>query len=333
MIFLDDFKSRHPEITIRHYNLTTDRAARERLIALSKRHGLQRVAVPTFHACDKLMVGFDTAANTGAELSQMLGLEAGDGATDGEEAFELPFLGTVTIHDIGLPLFTLAIGFIDGFNPCAMWVLLFLLALLVHVRSRSRIVLIAGTFVVVSGLVYFAFMAAWLNAFLIVGISRTLQLVLGSVALLIGAVHVKDFLAPGAGVSLSIPTSAKPGLYTRVRRVVQADNLVLAMVGVTALAVIVNLIELLCTAGLPALYTQILVSQNLETGIYYGYLMLYNLAYVLDDALIVGIAIYTLNRQKLQEKQGRWLKLASGVVIIVLGLMLLLAPEYLVLGL
>jgi uncharacterized membrane protein HdeD (DUF308 family) len=113
---------------------------------------------------------------------------------------------------------------------------------------------------------------------------------------------------------------------------VQADNLVLAMVGVTALAVIVNLIELLCTAGLPALYTQILVSQNLETGIYYGYLMLYNLAYVLDDALIVGIAIYTLNRQKLQEKQGRWLKLASGVVIIVLGLMLLLAPEHLVLG-
>ena len=214
-----------------------------------------------------------------------------------------------------------------------MWVLLFLLALLVHVRSRSRIVLIAGTFVVVSGLVYFAFMAAWLNAFLIVGISRALQLVLGSVALLIGAVHVKDFLAPGAGVSLSIPTSVKPGLYARVRRVVQADNLVLAMVGVTALAVIVNLIELLCTAGLPALYTQILVSQNLGTGVYYGYLTLYNLAYVLDGALIVGIAIYTLNRQKLQEKRGRWLKLASGVVIIVLGLMLLLAPEHLVLGL
>ncbi len=94
MIFLDDFKLRHPEITSRHYNLTTDRAARERLIALSKRHGLQRVAVPTFHACDKLMVGFDTAANTGADLSQMLGLEAGDGATDREEAFELPWLGS-----------------------------------------------------------------------------------------------------------------------------------------------------------------------------------------------------------------------------------------------
>ena len=333
MLFLDEFKLRHPEITIHHYNLTTDRAARERLIALSQRHGLHRVAVPAFHVCDKLMVGFDTAASAGADLRHMLGLEAGDGPVDREGVFELPFLGTVSIHDMGLPLFTLAIGLVDGFNPCAMWVLLFLLALLVHVRSRSRIVLIAGTFVVVSGLVYFAFMAAWLNAFLIVGISRTLQLVLGGVALLIGAVHVKDFLAPSAGVSLSIPTSAKPGFYTRVRHVVQADNLGLAMAAVTALAVIVNLIELLCTAGLPALYTQILVSQNLRTGVYYGYLTLYNLAYVFDDALIMGIAVYTLNRQKLQEKQGRWLKLASGVVIIVLGLMLLLAPEHLVLAL
>ncbi len=128
---------------------------------------------------------------------------------------------------------------------------------------------------------------------------------------------------------LSIPESAKPGLYARIRRILQAENLIRALAGVVVLAGFVNIIELLCTAGFPALYTQILSSQNLPTWNYYAYLGLYNLAYIFDDSLMVTIAVVTLSRTKLQERAGRWLKLASGVVMAALGAVLLLEPQWL----
>ncbi|MBL8072171.1 MAG: NrdH-redoxin, partial [Nitrospira sp.] len=252
-----------------------------------------------------------------------------DHTSAGEDSILLPWFGRLSYPDIGLPLFTLAIGLLDGFNPCAMWVLLFLLSLLVSLQDRVKMSLVAGTFVLVSGLLYFIFMAAWLNMFLIVGLSRTVQLTLGGVAILIGAVNVKDFFAFRQGLSLSIPAAAKPGLYARLRRIVQAENLTGALIGIVILAGLVNVVELLCTAGFPALYTHILSTQALATWQYYGYLALYNAAYIFDDALMVTIAVITLSRHKLEEREGRWLKLISGAVMIGLGLLLLVKPDLL----
>lgn len=246
------------------------------------------------------------------------------------EVVDVPLLGQLDVRRLGLPLFTIALGLVDGFNPCAMWVLLFLLAMLVNLRDRKRIALIAGTFVVVSGLAYYAFMAAWLNAFLLVGLSRAAQIALGMFAVVVGSVHVKDFFAFGKGVSFSIPESAKPGIYARTRAIVAAKSLWLAIAGAFALAVVVNVIELLCTAGLPALYTQVLVHHQLSSAERYAYLALYDVAYMLDDGIMVTIAIVTLGKRKLQERGGRWLKLLSGATILVLGVLLLVAPELLV---
>lgn len=211
-----------------------------------------------------------------------------------------------------------------------MWVLLFLLSLLVNLRDRAKMFVIGGTFVVVSGLVYFAFMAAWLNLFQLIGFSRATQFVLGGVAALIGMVNIKDFFAFGRGVSLSIPEAAKPGIYARTRRVVQAENLVGALAGVIVLAVLVNMIELLCTAGLPAMYTRILTLRELPWWTYYGYLGLYNVAYMFDDSLMLLISVATLSRRKLQEREGRWLKLVSGVLMVGLGVVLIVNPGWLV---
>lgn len=189
--------------------------------------------------------------------------------------------------------------------------------------------LIAGTFVLVSGLLYFAFMAAWLNVFLFIGLSRAVQITLGSVALFVGAVNVKDFFALHRGISLSIPESAKPGFYSRVRGILQAENLVGALLGIVILAGLVNMVELLCTAGFPALYTHLLTMQQLPTWEYYGYLGLYNLAYILDDSLMVTIAVITLSRRKLSHDAGRWLKLIGGTVMLSLGIVLILKPQWL----
>lgn len=242
---------------------------------------------------------------------------------------ELPYFGRVRVERIGLPVFTLAVGLVDGFNPCAMWVLMFLLSILVNLHSRWKILSVAGTFVLISGAAYFAFMAAWLNVFLLVGLLTWVRITLACLAIGVGLIHVKDFFAFQRGITLSIPASAKPGIYQRVRRIVTAENLLGAVIGAAVLAVLVNIIELLCTAGLPALYTQILTAQRLPPWQNYAYLLVYILAYMLDDTLMVGVVVLTLERYKLQETHGRWLKLVSGLAILGLGILMFLRPDWL----
>ncbi len=251
-------------------------------------------------------------------------------ATPSAETMEVPVFGRLDAARLGLPMFTIAVGLVDGFNPCAMWVLLFLLSLLVNLHDRRRILAVAGTFVVISGLAYFTFMAAWLNVFRLVGLLRPVQVILALTAIIVGAIHIKDFFAFKQGISLSIPESAKPGIYARVRRIVTAENLWGAVIGAIALALMVNIIELLCTAGLPAMYTGILTMQQLPKWQNYAYLGLYNAAYMFDDMLMVGLVVITLGRRHMQEQHGRILKLVSGAAILLLGLTMLIKPEWLV---
>jgi hypothetical protein len=245
------------------------------------------------------------------------------------EGIDLPWIGYVRVRDFGLPAFTLLIGLIDGFNPCAMWVLVFLLSVLVNVKDRRKIAAIAGSFVVVSGVAYFAFMAAWLNLFMLVGIARPLQIALGVLALVIGAVNVKDFFLFKKGVTLSIPEAAKPGIYTRVHRIVTTKYLFAAIGLAVVLAVLVNIVELMCTAGLPALYTQILTLQQLPAWENYAYLALYDVGYMFDDSIMVIAFVITLSHRKMRETEGRWLKLVSGIVVLALGLAMIFWPDWL----
>ncbi len=329
-IFLDDRRRERPSLQIVLYDIAADSTARQRLATLARDRGITTIGVPTFLIGSEVIIGFQSADTTGAEIRAKLDRHAQDTISHpAVEGIDAGWFGRLRVQELGLPLFTLLIGLLDGFNPCAMWVLLFLLSLLVNLHDRRKMALIAGTFVAVSGLFYFAFMAAWLNVFLLLGFSRAVQITLGSVALLVGAVNIKDFFAFHSGLSLSIPESAKPGLYARIRHILQAEYLAGALAGVVVLAGLVNTIELLCTAGFPAVYTQILTMQQLPTWQYYAYLGLYNLAYIFDDTLMVTIAVITLSRRKLQEQAGRWLKLASGLVMAGLGAVLLLQPEWL----
>jgi glutaredoxin len=319
--FLATLQREQPALRIVERDVLRDPEARRRLSALAAEHGVGAVGVPTFRIGERLIVGFRSAETTGAEIRAAL---AGR-----EPALVLPWLGPVDAGALGLPLFTIAVGLLDGVNPCAMWVLVFLVSLLAGLEDRRRMALVAGTFVAVSGAAYFLFMLAWLNAFLAIGTSRALELALGGVAVAIALVHLKDAVTPGVGPSLSIPAAAHPGLYRRLRGVVRAERPAAALLGATALAVAVNLVELGCTAGLPALYTRILTLRELPAWQYVGYLALYNAAYVLDDALVVATAVWTLSRRRIQGRGARVLQAVSGAVMLALGVLLWLAPGWL----
>jgi hypothetical protein len=328
-------------------DVVRDDQAMAALRRLAIERGLAGASVPTFVVRgEHVQVGFMSAETTGRVLEELLAADAAvpdDGAEPrsapatelselGSPAVLLPWAGRVALDEVGLPLFTVALGLLDGFNPCAMWVLLFLLSMLVNVWSRARMAMIGGVFVLVSGLVYYAFMAAWLNAFLFLGMSRWIQVTLGGVALFLGGLNVKDFLWMGRGPTLGIPDAARPGIYASVRRIVTAERLGAALGTVTALALLVNTVELLCTAGLPALYMRILTLRELPTLQYHAYLALYDLFYMLDDALVLTVAVFTLSHRRLQQREARWLKLVSGSVMLGLGAVLLVQPEWLLGG-
>lgn len=323
--FMTALQRQRPQLQIVLRPIDTDPQAAEDLKRHSRRAGEWPPGVPTFVIDGRVYVGFVSAEETGPALLRLV-----DGDTSPPQTREVNGYGALNVERLGLPLFTIALGLIDGFNPCAMWVLLFLLSVLVRLRDRRRMALIAGTFVLTSGLVYYAFMAAWLNLFLVVGFSRPLRWLLAGIAIVIGVVNVRDALGERHGYTLSIPESAKPGLYTRMRDLVRNNRILSSLAGVTVLAVLVNFIELLCTAGLPAIYTAVLTQQELSVPAYYGYLGLYILAYIADDALMVMLAVLALGSRKLTAPAGRWLKLISGLVMLLLGVALLLFPQWLI---
>ena len=322
--FLATIAPTRPWLRIEFHPVDSDPAARDELIRLSRAAGVWPPGVPTFEIDGRVRVGFDDAEHTGRELLALV-----DAGAASPAQVESRWLGTLSAERLGLPLFTLALGLLDGFNPCAMWVLLFLLSVLVRLKDRRRMALVAGTFVLVSGAVYFAFMAAWLNVFLAVGLSDAVRIGLATLALLIGALNLKDFAAPGHGPSLSIPAAARPGLVARMHGVLQARALPAMLLGVAALAVVVNFIELLCTAGLPAIYTAVLTQYELSAAARYAYLGLYIVGYIADDSLMAATAVLAVGSGKLSERGGRVLKLVSGMVMLTLGAVLLLRPQWL----
>jgi len=336
-VFLARLQRERPGLRIMFRAVDREPRAAEELASRSAAAGVWPPGVPTFVFDGRVLIGFDNAQNAGRALIQLIDSGSGqvgqaghDGTAQAPQTeVHSPWLGTLSASRLGLPLFTLALGLLDGFNPCAMWVLLFLLSLLVRLHDRRRMAMIAGTFVLVSGAVYYAFMAAWLNVFLAVGLIDAVRWTLAGVALAIGAFNVKDFVAWGRGPSLSIPASARPGLVARMRQAMQAPGLPASLLAVASLAVVVNIVELLCTAGLPAIYTAVLAQQQVGTATHYAYLGLYILGYIADDALMVGVAVAALGSGKLTERAGRWLKLISGVVMLGLGVVMLLRPGWL----
>lgn len=245
------------------------------------------------------------------------------------ETVQVPGWGEVQAESLSLPAFTLVIAGCDAFNPCAFFVLLLLLSLLIHGRSRFRMLLVGGVFVFFSGLMYFLFMAAWLNLFFVIGHLSAITLAAGALAVGAGLLNVKDYFWFKQGPSLSIPDGARPGLIRRMNRLLQVSGLPALLGGAAALATVANLYELLCTSGFPMIYTRVLTLRQLEPIEYYGYLLLYNAIYVAPMALIVAVFAWTLGAWKLTETGGRILKLLSGLMMLGLGIVLLVRPTLL----
>ncbi|HEY5973998.1 MAG TPA: hypothetical protein VIU41_04590 [Geobacteraceae bacterium] len=331
--FVAILASRYPELQVKEYEVFNNQENLALLKRMSKELGQEVSGVPVIILAGELFSGF--SADIAREVSELAARSIGHGRGSpvpveaGATVITIPFVGQIDASAFSLPVFTIIVAGLDSFNPCAFFVLFFLLSLLTHVHSRIRMLLIGGIFVFFSGFVYFLFMAAWLNLFMLVGHLPAITVGAGVVAVAIAAINIKDFFRFEEGVSLVIPEEAKPHLFERMRGIVRAGSLPAMAVSTVVLAVVANAYELLCTAGFPMVYTRVLTLQGLPPMGYYLYLGFYNLVYVVPLTIIVGFFVATLGSRKLSEWQGRLLKLISGNMMLCLGVILLTKPELL----
>jgi len=248
------------------------------------------------------------------------------------EIIKVPLLGEIKTKDISLPALTILIAAIDGFNPCAMWVLLFLISLLLGMQDRKRMWILGSTFIVASGIVYFLFLSAWLNLFLFLGLVLWLRIIIALVALASGSYHLKEYWLNPTGVCKVTKSEKRKKVFDRLKQITQTNKFWLALVGIILLAFAVNLVELICSAGLPAVYTQILALANLANWQYYGYLLIYIIIFMLDDLFVFFIAMITLQITGISTKYTRWSNLVGGIIMVIIGVLLLFKPGWLMFG-
>lgn len=243
------------------------------------------------------------------------------------DEIDLPLVGRIHLAEKSIWLSTALIAFVDGFNPCSLWVLSMLLALTLHTGSRKKVVIIGLIFLTVTAGVYALFIAGLFTMFTVISFVGWIQVVVALVALFFGLVNIKDYFWYKEGLSFTIADEKKPGIYKQMRKLMDASQSFWGLVsGTVVLAAGVSLVEFSCTAGFPVLWTNLLVSQNVTPVVFVLLLLLYLVIYQLDELVIFFTAVYTLKASRVEEKQGRILKLIGGVLMLTMAGVMLINP-------
>jgi len=334
--FLSKIESDYPELAIEMYEINYNQTNLDLLLNISEGRGFEASSIPVTIVGDWHYIGYNSDEVDGAAIENAIRREIaalkGENLTidETERGLVVDVFGSrIDLREMGIPLSTVVIGLADGFNPCAFFVLTMLLSFMIYARSRTKMLVIGLTFVFISGFVYFMFMTAMFSAIRAINEIRLVALVGGLIALAIGLINLKDVFFMNKGISLTIPESKKPGLYKRMRELLKSESMVKLWVSTVILAFVANSYELLCTAGFPIVYGNLLNTQQLDMWTSVAYIALYNFFYVLPLLAIVLLFVKSMGGRKLTEDQGELLKSISGIMMLGFGIFLILDPHVL----
>lgn len=243
----------------------------------------------------------------------------------------LPIIGKVDLKSISLPIVSIILGIIDGFNPCAMWVLLFLISTLIGMKNKKRLWVLGITFLVSSSFVYLAFMVSWLEFAKMISGVVIVRTIIAAVALTAGAINLNSFansIGKDDGCNV-VDAKKRKKIFARIKKFTHEKSFIFAILGTILLAFSVNLIELACSAGLPVIFTQLLAMNDLSTVEYAIYLLLYILFFMLDDLIIFAVAVRTMELTGISTKYSKYSHLIGGILMFIIGILLLVKPEWL----
>ena len=318
----------YPSIQILQHDVTTPQG-RALLDQMLEERGIEyEPSFPITIFGNQVFGNWESEETTGRAIEEALQqCLAGDcPPPTGEETRDtivLPLIGEIVLADYSLPALAVVLGVVDGFNPCAMWVLVYLISIVATLRDRKRIWLIVGSFVLASGILYFLFMTVWLNLFLFIGYVKPVTVVIGLVALGGGALQIREVIATkGAIVCTVTDEESRKKTMTKVQKIVSSPLTWGILAGIIALAFTVNMVEFVCSAAVPAVFTRVLSLAGLTSFQYYGYILLYVLFFMLDDLVIFGTAAFALT-SSLGDRYSKYTRPVGAAILIVLGLLLL----------
>lgn len=349
--YLETLKTKYPNLEIEKLELSK----RENLEIFKKTLDelqIENAAVPLFVIGKKYVLGWKNESATGPIIEDAIQCAIETGCPDVvgnlissinlptkdnviPEVLKLPLFGEIKTKNISLPLLAIIMGSLDGFNPCAMWVLIFLISFLLGMKDRKRMWILGGIFIFISGLVYFLFMAAWLKLILFVGAIFWVRLAIALVAIGAGIFSLKEGFKIKKQKAITCDVTnenQKKKIIERIKGVVHKKSLLLAIIGIIALAFSVNLVELICSAGFPVVFTQILALSNLNSWQYFFYMLIYIILYMLDDIVVFVIAMITLKIAAKNNKYTFYSRLIGGILMVIIGLLLIFKPAWLMFG-
>jgi len=246
--------------------------------------------------------------------------------TDIEQTIDVPIIGKINLKNISIMSAAALIGLVDGFNPCAMWVLLFLITTLISLKDRKRLILLGSIFLLTSGLVYFLIMFSWLNIVVNVTTSLIIRILIGIFAVGAGIYNLYNFykgLKSDDGCEV-IDKKKRKDIFKKIKKYTHEKSLILAILGIMLLAVSVNIVELLCSAGLPLVFSELLIINNITGVKAIGYDLVYIIFFLLDDFIVFIIALKTLDVVGVSTKFNKYSHLIGGLIMLLIGAYLLI---------
>lgn len=262
-------------------------------------------------------------------------IEKADDTKDSDQTDEnvtVPVLGKINAKKVSLPILAVVLGFVDGFNPCAMWILIFLITMLFNMKDRKKMWILGLTFILTSGIVYLMFMLAWLNLATFISKIAFIRLLIAVVALVVGLVNVYKYIdalkKKDEGCDV-VDKKDRKKIMEKIISITHEKKFIIALLGVMVLAASVNIIELMCSIGIPLLFTQILAMNNLSTFSYMIYMFIYIFFFLIDDIVIFVISMVTLKVTGLSTKYTKYSHLIGGIIMLIIGLLLIIKPELL----
>jgi len=365
--YLEQLTHDRPEIKVLAFEVWKNRINQSLMRAVGEALAADVSGVPLTVVGDNYLIGFLNAQTTGRQIEAYLDQCADLGCEDVagriiEEKFTpqdnnsnqnvnsntqeeqakksllpetigLPIFGEIEVKKFSLPILTVIIAALDGFNPCAMWTLLFLISILLGMKDKKRRWILGIAFILASGFVYFLFMVAWLNLFLFLGFVVWIRILIGAGAVVFGIFSAHKYFKDREGGCETAEDEKRQKIFEKIKSITRKDQFIFALFGIILLAAAVNLVELVCSAGFPAIYTGILSLHNLPRISYYLYLLLYIFFFILDDIIVFVIAMVTLEAVGIQSKYARISSLVGGIILTIIGILLILKPGVLMLNL
>lgn len=262
-------------------------------------------------------------------------IEKADDTKDSDQTDEnvtVPVLGKINAKKVSLPILAVVLGFVDGFNPCAMWILIFLITMLFNMKDRKKMWILGLTFILTSGIVYLMFMLAWLNLATFISKIAFIRLLIAVIALVVGLINVYKYIdslkKKDEGCDV-VDKKDRKKIMEKIISITHEKKFIIALLGVMVLAASVNIIELMCSIGIPLLFTQILAMNNLSTFSYMIYMFIYIFFFLIDDIVIFVISMVTLKVTGLSTKYTKYSHLVGGIIMLIIGLLLIIKPELL----